>query len=215
MYTNYKIKSNKDRATFYTSQKEPAPGFVQVEVKDRGTFYHKDVSSMEGVVERVFIKESKFGDTLDVWFKQADENINVLSIPIWRSATSLNDYLKEFVKLLPNITYGQPITMWLNNKTKDKNGFLYKNVYAKSGEDKIEWAFTPEEIPKGEKSINPITKKEQYSFEKNNAFFYEKLQEAIRKFDENNPHKGQTAEQASIFEDEAVAAIAEDDSLEF
>lgn len=214
-FVNYKIKSNKDKATFYTSSKEQLPGYVPVEIKDKGTYYHKLVNDMNGVIERVYTKESQFGDTLDVWFKQPNEDVHVLSIPVWRTPTSLNDYLKEFVKLLPNITYGQEVTMWLNNKTKDAKGFLYKNVYAKSGENKIEWAFTQDEIPKGEKSINPITKKEQYSFEKNNAFFYEKLQEAIKKFDEHNPHKTQTAEQASIFEDEAVAEVVGDDELAF
>lgn len=207
-FVNYKIKSNKDKATFYTSSKEQLPGYIPVEVKDRGTFYHKAASNMEGAVERVFIKESKFGDTLDIWFKQESGDIHVLSIPVWRTPTSLNDYLKEFVKLLPNISYGQEVNLWLNNKTKDKSGFLYKNMYAKSGEEKIEWAFTMEEIPRGEKSVNPITKKDQYSFEKNNAFFYEKLQEGITKFDQNNPHKGQSDEQASIFE--GVEDITED-----
>ena len=209
MYTNYKIKSNKDKATFYTSSKEQLPGYIPVEIKDKGTYYHKAVSNMEGAVERVFIKESKFGDTLDIWFKQESGDINILSIPLWRSATSLNDYVKEFTKLLPNISYGQQVSIWLNNKNKDVNGFLYKNMYGKTGEEKIEWGFEIADIPKGEKSINPITKKEQYNFEKNNAFFYEKLQEGIAKFDEKNPNKGQSHEQASIFEDEEVKEYGE------
>ena len=37
MYTNYKIKSNKDKATFYTSSKEQLPGYIPVEIKDKGT----------------------------------------------------------------------------------------------------------------------------------------------------------------------------------
>lgn len=196
-FTNYKIKANKDRATFYTSSKEPLAGYVPVEIKDKGTFYHKAVSTMEGAVERVYIKESKFGDTLEIWFGKGGGNVDVLSIPLWRSATSLNDYVKEFTKLLPNISYGQEISMWLNNKTKDSNGFLYKNMYAKSGEDKIEWGFTPDMIPKGEKTLNPITKKEQYNFEKNNAFFYERLQEGIAKFTEGNPHTKKDEESVS------------------
>lgn len=205
-FTNYKIKANKDRAIFYTSSKDPIAGYKQVEVKDRGTYFHKEVTNMEGVVERVYIKESKFGDTLDVWFKQDSGDINVLSISLWRNAGSLNDYVKEFAKLLPNISFGKQVSLWLNNKTKDSKGFLYKNMYAKSGEDKIEWGIDPTSIPKGEKVLNPITKKEQYSFEKNNAFFYEKLQEGIAKFDLGNPnkHSEQPVIDESVFEHEVV-----------
>lgn len=182
-YINYKIKSNQERATFYTSSKEKIEGYKEVDLKEKGIFYHKEVRDVTGTLETIKLRDGKFGKTVEIYLKQDNGDIAVISNNVFRNSTSIYDYAKSITKIIPGLKVGKKYEFWLNNKIKDKKGFLYKTVNANllDGENKakVDWAFTKDDVPAGEKVQHPVTGVETWNFDKNNAFFYQKLQEFV------------------------------------
>lgn len=197
-YVNFKIKSNKDRSTFYTSSKEPVEGYKKIDLDTKGVFYHKEVSNISGVLTNIKMRDGKFGQTLEIYFEQPNKDIHVLSTNIFRSGTNIDDFTKSIIKLLPNLVIGEIYELWLNNKLKDKRGFPYKSVYASKiigdTKEKVAWAFDLSEIPSGEKVANPVTGDETWNFDKNNAFYYAKLKEIVSSYTVINPEQKQQDE---------------------
>ena len=204
-YINYKIKSNKDKSTFYISSKDKIEGYVEVQIKDRGTFYHKYLSNISGVLETIKMRDGKFGQTLELYLKQDNGDIGVLSTNIFRNTSSVDDFTKSLIRILDNLKKGEKYEFFLNNKSKDKKEFLYKTIYASkiNGEDKekIEWSFENSEVPAGEKVKHPVTGVESWNFDKHNAFYYNKLKSFIESNTPNTDYNKVAEEALGLAED--------------
>lgn len=141
MAQNVKIKEG----TFYLSSKTAEEGW------EKQTFpnpqnreetlvrYHKNVS-IEGTVDSVEFADDKFaGKVLKVKFTTEDLGELYLSLPVYSTGgvKATDSYFNSFVGSLQNITKGQSVKAFINNKNKDKNDRLYKNIVVLTPDNKI------------------------------------------------------------------------------
>ena len=141
MAQNVKIKEG----TFYLSSKEAQEGW------EKQTFpnpqnreetlvrYHKNVS-IEGTIDSVEFADDKFaGKVLKVSFTTEDLGKLYLSLPVYSTGgvKATDSYFNSFVGSLQNMVKGQSIKAFINNKNKDKNDRLYKNIVILTPDNKI------------------------------------------------------------------------------
>lgn len=175
-YKNVKIKSSK--GVFYESSKEQLEGFnVEVETKEHGTRFHKEYKNLKGKLTKIaHDEEGMFGERLKVFIEEDDDNVIVLEMNVFRQKNVMDDYTKGFLQIAENLKLGQDVEFFLNSKKKDKKGYLYKNIFAKHGDEKVEWSFEFKDIPAWEEVPDPIKKgKMTWDSTKQTAFFYDKL----------------------------------------
>jgi hypothetical protein len=181
-FTSYNIKSSE--AVFYTATKNPTEGYEKNTYTDKvtkelKTTYHKKVESVSGVLQKMSLMESPYGERFKIFLKH-DTNTDdfiVLEIPVFMS-NSINPYIKSLCQYLDSITRGSQLTFTLN-KVKDKNGYFYKNFYIEMDGQKLQWDFKifgeDSPVPKPSKVVDKVTKKEKMDYTDVDAFFYEKL----------------------------------------
>lgn len=124
------------KGTFYISSKEDrGEGWTRQEFTDPNNpevtlvRYHKNLS-VEGEVVYVGFQDDKFkGDVLSMLIKGDDETYSI-KVPVFSSGRveATDQYFNSFVGALDNVNKGDRVTMFINNRNEDKNGFLYKNV---------------------------------------------------------------------------------------
>lgn len=186
-YINYNIKNK--NGMFYTTSKEEKEGYVlnkytNRETNKEETNYHKDVSTLKGSLMRFGVKSSPFGERFFIHLKQEDGNVAAMEINVFRSGTSINDYIKSFAQYLDQFKTDDVLEIYLNKKNKDSNGYLYKNVYISANGENLKWSFPiygeESPVPQPSKVINKVTKKETWDYSDVDAFFYERVKGEVK-----------------------------------
>jgi hypothetical protein len=184
-YINFNIKSK--NGMFYTTSKEEKKGYTLNKYIDRETNaekvnFHKDVRTLSGKLIKFGVKESQFGEQFFIFLKQEEECVHALQINVFRKGTAINDYIKSFAQYVDQLKEGDNLEIYLNNKAKDKNGYLYKNVYISSNGESLKWSFPiygeGSPVPNPAKTINKVTGKEVWDYSDVDAFFYKKIKES-------------------------------------
>jgi len=178
-FTNVKIKSGN---LFYTSSKTAQIGYGLVETSF-GDVYHKTFDKLEGVLVAVKIKPKKdqFPEAVELFLKENDENTYVLSIPTLDTKTSVTKFAQSLSRIIPNVSLNKNTVITLNTDSKDKNGYLYANIYIMQDGENVKWAYEYAEIPGPTKTINKVTKEEALDWSDRNAFMYDKIKSSVER----------------------------------
>jgi len=182
-YTNYSIKSKNGK--FYTTSKVEMDGYTPNKYIDKSTGkevtnYHKEVTNLKGKLVKWGVKDSQFGERFYIMLKQDGDEVDVLDVPIFNgSSNSVNDYIKSFCQYIDSFEKDVDFEMYLNSKNKDKNGYLYKNVFINIDGKSLSWNFKlyseDSIVPPPIETINKVTKKKSWDYSDADAFFYEKI----------------------------------------
>lgn len=178
-FINVKIKSGN---IFYTSSKNAQIGFSLVETSF-GDVYHKTFEKLEGVLTAVKIKpkKDKFPETVGLFLKESEETTYVLEIPTLEK-NSVTKFAQSLARLLPNLSLNKNTVITLNTDAKDKNGYLYANIFIEQDGERIKWAYENSEIPEPVKTVNKVTREETLDWSDRNAFIYGKIKDAVDNF---------------------------------
>ena len=204
--------------TLYLSSKEPKEGwdkqtFKNPQNKDETlTRYHKEIS-IQGKVEKVELKDDNYkGKVLSVMFSDKEYGELYLNLPVYSTGgvKTTDEYFNSFVGVLENISKGQEVKVFINNKNKDKKDRLYRNIVTLTPDNKIiKSNFNFSDIPRWE------SKEEKDDFgdvktvwdaSPTNKFFIEVLMRVVKKFNEGAPatqaeaEKPKTATSEEAFE---------------
>lgn len=139
---NVKVKNG----TFYVSSKEDKGEgwekntFPNPQNKDETlTRYHRSLS-IKGKVNMLKMEDDKYqGKVLSMIIGGEDESYS-LKIPVMDKGGTVkttNQYFNSLVGSLENVSKGDEVTMFVNNKNEDKNGRLYKNIVALDSDGKL------------------------------------------------------------------------------
>lgn len=153
--------------------------------------YRKDIT-VEGTVQWVGLNQSKLqgvGITLNMLVKNETENVTyALEFPMLstKGVKAVDDYFRSVVGPLQNVSKGDKVTMFLNNKNKDKNDRLYKNVIFLDAEGKlIKSNFEFSDVPKwNSEETTDFTgaKTVKYDPTPTNKFYYDIALSVVDKF---------------------------------
>lgn len=188
---NVKVKSG----TFYISSKEDkGEGWTKQEFpnpqKKEETLvrYHKTLS-IEGRVNHIAMDDDKYqGKVLNMIVGGESESY-ALKIPIMDTGGTVkttNQYFNSLVGALENIKKGDTVTMFVNNKNKDKNDRLYRNIVTLDSDGKlIKSNFSFSDTPKWESTevedeFGEIVK--QWDASATNKFYIDKFKEVVSNF---------------------------------
>lgn len=164
------------------------------------TRFRKDISVV-GTIQWVGLRESPFkgvGLTLGMLVKNEEEGVTYsLEFPMLstKGVKAVDDYFRSVVGPLQNVNKGDKVTMFINNKNKDKNDRLYKNVVMLDSEGKlIKSNFEFSDVPKwlSEETEDFTGKKTiKYDPSPTNKFYYEIALEVSEKFKKSEPTGGE------------------------
>lgn len=206
MYYNYSISESKGQ--FYEKSKDPKEGFEKVIYgTDNKVTYHKYTPRVQGRLEKVEIKSfpEKKLTFLDVTLKDGENNISI-STQLKRLNGNFNDNVTRLVSCLTGADFGENIVL-----SCKKNG-NYLNIYCnyvdrRDADGKgISTGYIPNtDIPRADKSKDPLTGQDTYKWEKVTEYWQGKLQELLKRSEEFSSKK----EPVSV--PESSAAILSDD----
>lgn len=182
------------KGTFYlSSETDGGEGWTKQEFKSPsdGTDmvrYHKEIS-IEGNLMYLAMKKDKFkGNCLSMLIRETPELTYGLEIPIMSTGKipKTNEYFNSVIGSLENVEKGDVITMFVNNKNKDKSGNLYRNIVTLNYDKKlIKSNFQFSEVPRWNKietvddfGENIVT----YDPSPTNKFYIDLAKEVVEKF---------------------------------
>lgn len=139
---NVRIKNG----TFYESSKEEKGegweknSFSNPQNKDETlTRWHRNLT-VKGKVNMLKMDDDKYRGKVLSMIVGGEQESYALSIPIMDSGGSVkttNQYFNSLVGSLENVKKGDEVTMFINNKNKDKNDRLYRNVVTLDENNKL------------------------------------------------------------------------------
>lgn len=203
---NVKVKSG----TFYISSKEDqGEGWTKQEFKNPQNKeetlvrYHKKVS-IEGKLNHLAIKEDKYqGKVLSIIVGGEDESY-ALTIPIMDTrgkVKTTNQYFNSLVGSLERLKRGEKITMFVNNKNKDKDDHLYRNIVTLDADGKlVKSNFSFSDVPKWERTetTNDFGETEVvWNASPTNKFYITKITEVVNNF---NPDSSESQPEQPVKE---------------
>ena len=186
------------KGTFYISSKEDqGEGWTKNEFKNPQNKdetlvrYHRELS-IKGKINYLAMKEDRFAGnvmSLIVNNKEKDESYS-LQIPIMDTGGTVrttNQYFNSIAGVFKNVKKGDTITMFVNNKNKDKDDRLYRNIVVLNEDNNlIKSDFSFMDSPKWAVSIteNEFGKEvKKYDATESNKFYIEKFKESIASFE--------------------------------
>lgn len=181
--------------TFYlTSKTNPGEGWREETVNNPSTNqpvtrFRKDISVV-GKVNWVGLQEDKFkGLCLSILIKGEEGESYNLNFPVINGASSVkatDAYFNSVVGAFENVNKGDTVTMFLNNKNKDKDDRLYKNVVVLDAEGKlIKSNFSFSDVPKwASEETTDFTGKKTVKYDPSvaNKFYYDKAVAIAERF---------------------------------
>lgn len=186
-YRNYSIKGSKGK--FYESSKDMMEGFnIKYETQSKEIRYHRESDALEGVLKKIAIKEFQFDKGkvkyLRIMFDEISGDRGTLSIPLLTSKGGLDPWIKAFMLYLPALKKGQEIKIQLNRQHRDKNKYLYKNVWMHDGDDEqIKWAFDPKPsagiVPQPVEGRHPTTGEKTLDWGPVDRWYYDYMMKVI------------------------------------
>lgn len=158
------------KGTFYLSKNHPdGEGWEKQEFKNPKTGedmvkYHKDIS-VEGKLVYLAMKEDRFKGMCLNMIVSGDTESYSLQIPIMNTGGSVkatNEYFNSIVGVLEKLSKGDHIKMFINNKNKDRNDRLYRNIVVLDEDGKlIKSNFSFKDIP----DWSSVTTKDEFGRE--------------------------------------------------
>lgn len=181
---NVKIGSG----TFYLTTKTPQTEEEWFEetvtnptTKQPVTRFRKNISVTGKVMWAGMREDTYKGLCLNLLIAGDDGSSYSFQFPVINSASTVkatDGYFNSVVGAFENINKGDTITMFVNNRNKDKNDRLYKNVVVLDADGKlIKSNFSFEDVPNWESTeTTDFTGKKtvNYNPEKANKFYYDK-----------------------------------------
>ena len=223
------------KGTFYISSKEDqGEGWTKNEFKNPQNKdetlvrYHRELS-IKGKINYLAMKEDRFAGnvmSLIVNNKEKDESYS-LQIPIMDTGGTVrttNQYFNSIAGVFKNVKKGDTITMFVNNKKKDKDDRLYRNIVVLNEDNNlIKSDFSFMDSPKWAVSIteNEFGKEvKKYDATESNKFYIEKFKESIASFEASQakdpiPEPKDTAKEEKYFTPHEEVDEDEDDDLPF
>lgn len=210
------------KGTFYISKDAPVVGeeklwekqeFKNPQTGEDMVKYHKN-TSVEGRLNYLAMNESPFqgvGFTMSMIVGGEDESYS-LEIPIMNAGGSVkatNEYFNSLVGVLEKVKKGDKIKMFVNNKNKDKNDRLYRNIVVLDEEGKlIKSDFSFKDVPNWESttSTDDFGKEvKTWNASPANKFFIEKFKAIVAEWEAAREAKKEesTEEQAPAKEAKA------------
>lgn len=193
MSTSSPLRVGIKKGTFYlSSDKDGGQGWEKQEFKNPQTGedmtkYHKEIS-IEGSLTYVGLKEDKFkGNCLSVLIKGESDTYS-LEVPILdtKGVKATNDYFNSLTGSLEVLKKGDKVKMFVNNKNKDKNDNLYKNVVVlREDGSLVKSLFSFNEVPKWESTegTDDFGKKITiYNPKPTNKFYIDKFMKLVEDF---------------------------------
>lgn len=183
-YRNYSIKTSK--GVFYESSKDEQTGFnLKITTRSNEIRWHRESQEIGGVMKKISIQEVNFDrgpvKLLKIMFEEVSGDIGTLSLQIFTDKSQIDSWIKAFMLYLPSLRKGEEVKFQLNRQKKDDKGYLYKNVWAKDGDNtNIPWAFDPKEaVPKAIRVPHPVTKEPMWDFTPVDSWYYEYLMSVV------------------------------------
>ena len=204
---NVKVKNG----TFYTSSKEDkGEGWTKQEFanpqnkEETLVRYHKELS-IEGRVNHLAMDDDTYqGKVLNIIVGGENESY-ALRIPIMDTGGSVkttNQYFNSLVGSLENVSKGDKVTMFVNNKNKDKNDRLYRNIVTLDSDGKlIKSNFSFSDVPRWDsKKITDDFGEEttQWDASATNKFYIDKFKEVLSNFGTNSTQQEETTEEVPV-----------------
>lgn len=225
------------RGTLYlTSKEKEGEDWEEQNFEIRGeklVRYHKNIS-VNGKLTRVQLKKDRFkGQVLSMWLDDGKDTIYSLDVPVYQTNSkmnSLDNYFQSAVAALESINLGDTIGIIVNNRAKDKEGDLYKNlVFFDENKQLIRSLFQFTEVPRWNKVVSedPLTKEEVITWDTTptNNFYFEKMRALLDRFEgtksEGTGSEGtksepaETKAKAEPVKAEPVMEFDEEDGLPF
>lgn len=184
-YTTYNIVGSK--GVFYTTKREPTEGYsentyVDPKTKESKTNYRLEKTELSGKLKFFGMKEvtlqGKEVDMMFITLETSPTTCDSIELAVF-NGKSINDYVKAFCQVFDNLQKGADTKIQLNRESKDKKGFLYKNVFVTQDNEKVNWAFKTfgddSPVPKAVKTQDKVTKKDTWDFSAVDGFFYDIL----------------------------------------
>ena len=162
--------------------------------------FRKDIS-VEGTLQWAGMKEDRYKGLVLAMLVKGTEGTYSLEFPMLstKGVKAVDDYFRSVVGPLQNLKKGDKITMFLNNKNKDKNGHFYKNVIILDENGAlVKSNFGFDEVPKWNSTVTKdFTGKEVTTYDPTptNAFYYQIALDAVEKFKKTNVTEQNTEEQ--------------------
>jgi hypothetical protein len=223
------------KGTFYISSKEDqGEGWTKNEFKNPQNKdetlvrYHRELS-IEGKINYLAMKEDRFAGnvmSLIVNNKEKDESYS-LQIPIMDTGGTVrttNQYFNSIAGVFKNVKKGDTITMFVNNKKKDKDDRLYRNIVVLNEDNNlIKSDFSFMDSPKWAVSITEDEfgkEVKKYDATESNKFYIEKFKESIASFEASQakdpiPEPKDTAKEEKDYTPHEEVDEDEDDDLPF
>lgn len=191
--------------------------------------YHKHIS-VNGKLTKVQLKKDRFkGQVLSMWIDDGKDTIYSLDVPVYQpnsKMNSLDNYFQSAVAALESINLGDTIGIIVNNRAKDKEGDLYKNlVFFDVNNQLIRSLFQFTEVPRWNKVVSedPLTKEEVITWDTTptNNFYFEKMRALLDRFEGTGSEGTKSepaetkAEKAEPTKAEPAMELEEEDKLPF
>lgn len=149
-FSNYKNRTylniNKD-GMLYSKSNESDRDATKV-VTDKGeVLYHVLYTKTDrGLITNIQITEDRgFGKQFQISLESSD-NLDIISVPLLQSNGQLNNYVRNFTQILPNIDFSKTYTISPNRKKNDR-GYVYKNLYVNYDDTFVKNAIDKEDLP--------------------------------------------------------------------
>ena len=182
------------KGTFYVSSKEDGgEGWNRQEFRNPQNpsetliRYHKELG-VEGEVVWVGFLEDKYKGDLFGMLIKGEEGTYSLKIPVFSSGKveAIDQYLTSVIGAFENVNKGDKVTMFVNNKNKNKDGHLYRNVVTLDSEGKlIKSNFQFKDVPEWEEkvTVNALGREERkWDVTDFNNFYLEKAKAIVDRF---------------------------------
>ena len=218
--------------TFYLSSKEEKQGWEKQTFQNPQnreetlTRWHKNVS-IDGTIEAVEIKDDQYrGKVLSVKFNDKEQGDLYLNLPVYGNGgvKTTDPYFNSFVGPLENLSKGQQVKVFINNKNRDKKDRLYRNVVVLTPDnDLIKSNFSFSDVPSWESKevkddFGETTK--EWDASEANKFYIAVAKKALANFNGSEaPQKQETPKKENKpkpeKKQEPVAQEQDNDSLPF
>lgn len=176
-WKNIKIKQSVGK--FYESSKTEIEGWEKVDTKEHGNRWHRVFSTITGTITKIMIDESgSFGDRLKIFVDTGEDEVSVLEMPLFNINKSLYDYARSLAMIIDGVKLGGENTheIFLNSKNKDKNDFLYKNIFIKQNGETVKPSVNKADVPAWEEKPDPVKKgKKVWDSTANTKYLYDIL----------------------------------------
>lgn len=202
------------------------PDDIQVREKMKGKnkgdeVFYIVVDAIDGIVTDIRIKETDFGDFLEIELDDIGDKFVISLGDVFESRQA-----KDFIRRMENIDLGTTLEFGVWSMSKEETGTSSRaGVKMYQNDEKLEYAITyddmpaPEEKKKGRDTTWDYTEQSQYLFEQVDAYIKENFSQPVEEKEreekeEPKKDKGRRKPKASTRKDTRKSAAKAEDPVE-